>query len=123
MDISVNDNNHGIEIESLENIFHKYDIVSDFPDSLKSCFLVTSFTNGSAATRVGVKLHNMILFPGNELSASQQPTFAMLGKKDMTILVHNEDKRFTSLSIMRYRILTKLIVIHVSLPDDTYLQQ
>ena len=39
MDISVTDNNHGIEIEFLENIFHKYDIVSDLPDSLKSCFL------------------------------------------------------------------------------------
>ena len=64
MDISVTDNNHGIEIESLENIFHKYDIVSNLPDSLKSCFLVTSFTHGSAAARVGVKLHNMILFPG-----------------------------------------------------------
>ena len=45
MDINVTDNNHGIEIESLENIFHKYDIVSDLPGSLKSCFLVTSFTS------------------------------------------------------------------------------
>ena len=89
MDLSVNDNNHGIEIESLENIFHKYDIVSDLPDSLKSCFLVTSSTNGSAAARVGVKLYDMILFPGNELSASQQPTFTMLGKKDMAFLVHH----------------------------------
>ena len=42
----------------------------------------------------------------------------MSGKKDMTILVHNEDKSFTSLSIMRYRILTELIESHVSLPDD-----
>ena len=107
-----------IEIESLETIFHKYDIISDLPDSLKSCFLVTSFTNGSAAARVGVKLHDMVLFPGNELAASQQPTFAMLGKKDMAFLVHHEDKSFTSLSIMRYCILTELIESHVSLPDD-----
>ena len=60
----------------------------------------------------------MILFPENELSASQQPIFTMFGEENRTILVHNEDKHISSLSIMRYRILTELIEIQVSLPDD-----
>ena len=82
-------------------------------------FPVTSFTNGSADPRVGVKLYDMIMFPGNELSASQQPTFTMLGKKDIAFLVHYPNKCLTSLSIMRYRILTELIESHVSLTDNT----
>ena len=70
MDISINDNNHGIEIESMGSIFQKYDFVSSLTENLMSCFLITSFTNGSAAPRVGVKLYDMIMFPGKELSAS-----------------------------------------------------
>ena len=58
------------------------------------------------------------MFPGNELSASQQPTFTMLGKKDIAFLVYYPNKRHSSLSIMRYRILTELIESHASLPDD-----
>ena len=42
----------------------------------------------------------------------------MLGKKDIAFLVHYPNKRHSSLSIMRYCILTELIESHVSLPDD-----
>ena len=39
-------------------------------------------------------------------------------KKDITFTLHYPNKGHTSLSIMRYRILTELIESHVSLPDD-----
>ena len=118
MDISITDNNHGIEIESMGTIFQKFEILSSLPKNLKSCFLITSFTNGFAAPKVGVKLYGMIIFPGKELSASQQSTFTTLKKKDTSFLLHYPNKGHTSLSIMRYRILTELIESHVSLPDD-----
>ena len=81
MDFSINDNNHDIEIESMGTIFQKYKIVSSLSENLKSCFLITSFTNGSIAPRVGVKLYDMIMFPQKELSASLQPSFTTLKKR------------------------------------------
>ena len=140
LDNGTSDHNHSIEIESMETIFQKYNIVSLWPDKFPSCFLITLFTKGSIPPRIGVKLYDIVLFPQkNQLSGCFQSsgwyyhccgsdnkdqdleyhfTFSTLGENDSTFLFHDPKKSPTSLSILRYPILTQLIESHVTKPND-----
>ena len=122
LDSKCNDGSYGIEIDSLESILMKYEVVSSWNQDHSSLFLITSFSADSIAPRAGVRIHDIVLFQSKDkppgwynLGSDNDPQyryeygFTTSGAKDSTFIFEDEKKNQTSITIIRYPFFNQLL--------------
>ena len=126
------DHSYGIEIDSLQSVLMEYGIVSSWDEDNSPLFLITSFSIDSIAPRVGVRLHDIVLFPSegkpsgwysktgdnDSRQIHYEYGFTTSASMDSPFILHDQRKNQNSITIIRYPFFNQLLGCYLLNEDN-----